>query len=246
MKKNKKLSIIIPVFNEEKTVADAIEKVLLQKIGGWQKEIIVVNDGSTDNTQKELDNFSARASDILRRSRSGYYKISIVRHDRNLGKGAALRSGFKAFSGDAIIIQDADLEYSPADWPAMLEKLEQNNDVAAIFGSRELSGARKGYFLCVLGVKLLTFLVNLIFGSKLTDIYTCYKLMRADFIKKTKLESNGFEIEAEITCKLLKGGGVIKEVPINYFPRTYRQGKKIGIKDELLGIKTILKCWMSA
>ena len=226
---NKKLSIIIPVFNEEKTIKDAIRKVLSQEIDGWQKEIIVVNDGSTDNTQKELENFLGL--------------ISIARHNKNLGKGTALRSGFAKCSGNAIIIQDADLEYSPSDWPAMLRKLEENPNITAVFGSRELNNKRKGYFLCVLGVRLLTFLVNFLFHSKLTDVYTCYKLMRADFIKNMKLESNGFEIEAEITCKILKDGGAIKEVPISYFPRTYKQGKHIRIKDEFLGIKTIFKCW---
>lgn len=226
---NKKLSIIIPVFNEEKTIKDAIKRVLLQELNGWQKEIIVIDDGSTDNTQKELENFSD--------------KIFVARHNKNLGKGAALRSGFAKCSGSAVIIQDADLEYSSADWPIMLEELEKNPDIVAIFGSRELNNKRKGYFLCILGVRILTFLVNFLFHSKLTDIYTCYKLMRADFIKKIKLKSNGFEIEAEITCKILKNKGVIKEVPISYFPRTYKQGKHIRIKDEFLGIKTILKYW---
>lgn len=228
---DKKLSIIIPVFNEEKTVKDAVGRVLAQEIKGWQKEIIVVNDGSTDNTQEELKKI--------------FDEVSIVRHIKNLGKGAALRSGLSKSSGDAVIIQDADLEYSPADWPAMLEELEKNHDVAAVFGSRELNNERKGYFFCVLGVRFLTFLVNFLFHSKLTDIYTCYKLMRRDFIKKIKLESNGFEIEAEITCKILKNRGVIKEIPINYFPRTFKQGKHIRTKDEFLGIKTVLKYWLS-
>jgi len=227
---NKKLSIIIPVFNEEKTIKEVVEKVLAQEINNLQKEIIVVDDGSTDKTLKELENFSD--------------KILIVRHNKNLGKGMALRNGFLKSSGDAVIIQDADLEYNCNDWPMMLQELEKNKKLVAVYGSRELNNKRRGYFLCVVGVRLLTFLINILFHSKLTDVYTCYKLIRADFIKKIKLESNGFEIEAEITCKILKSGELIKEVPISYFPRSYKQGKHIKIKDEFMGIKTIFKYWL--
>lgn len=225
----KKLSIIIPVFNEEKTVEAVLEKVLLQETGDWEKEIIVVNDGSTDSTEEKISNFSK--------------KIRILKQPNNLGKGAAMATGFKVFTGTAVIIQDADLEYSPSDWPLMLKELENNPEITAVYGSRELSPERKGYFLNILGVRFLSFLINFLFHSKLTDSYTCYKLFRADFIKNIKIESKGFEIEAEITCKILKNKGMIKEIPISYSPRSFKQGKHIRFKDGLIGLKTILKFW---
>jgi glycosyltransferase involved in cell wall biosynthesis len=221
------ISIIIPAFNEEKTIAKTIEKVLAQESPGWQKEIIAVDDGSIDSTPKILEKFSD--------------KVLIVRQ-KNMGKGSALIKGFSKCSGELIIVQDADLEYNPADWPAMLEEFDNNPGIAAIYGSRELGSSRKGYFLNVLGVRLLTFFINFLFGARLTDSYTCYKLIKADFLKKLDLKSRGFEIEAEITCRILKNGGVIKEVPISYSPRTFSEGKKIRLKDEISGIAMALKC----
>lgn len=227
----KRLSIIIPVFNEEKTIEAVLKKVLLQKIGNWEKEIIVVNDGSTDGTEKKIINFSN--------------KIRILKHSMNLGKGVAIATAIKNYTGSAAIIQDADLEYSPADWALMLKGLDEDPSITAVYGSRELAPKRQGYFLNVLGVRFLTFLINFLFRSNLTDVYTCYKLIRADFIKTIKIESNGFEVEAEITCKILKNKGMIKEIPISYFPRTFKQGKHIRFKDGLIGIKTILKYWIN-
>ncbi|MDP3093794.1 MAG: glycosyltransferase family 2 protein [bacterium] len=223
----KKLSVIIPVFNEEKTIVQVIEQVLAQETGEWQKEIVVVDDGSTDSTGEKLKAFSGR--------------IKVFRHGKNLGKGAALQTGFTAATGEAVIIQDADLEYDPADWPKMLEEFERDEKLVAVYGSRELSPKRRGYFHYVLGVKFLSFLVNLLFGSHLTDVYTCYKLFRTDFLRSLKLESNGFEIEAEITCKTLRARGKIKEVPIGYFPRRFSQGKKIRVRDGLKGAFKIVK-----
>ncbi len=224
---SRKISIIIPVFNEEKTIKAILEKVLAQKIGNWEKEIIVVNDGSSDGAESAIKEFSGN--------------IIILKNERNLGKGAAVAKGLKVASGSCVIIQDADLEYSPADWPLMIEELEKNPSLAAVYGSRELSPKRKGYFLNILGVRFLSFLINFLFHSNLTDVYTCYKLFRSDFIKNIKIESRGFEVEAEITCKILKNKGIIKEVPISYFPRTFKQGKHIRFKDGLIGLKTILK-----
>jgi len=227
----KKLSVIIPVFNEEKTIEAVLERVLSQKIGDWEKEIIVVDDGSTDDTEKKINNFAQ--------------KISILKNKNNLGKGAALIAGFKFSTGEAIIVQDADLEYSPTDWPMMLEALEDNPDVVAIYGSRELGSKRDGYFCYIWGARSMTFLVNLFFNSKLTDVYTCYKLFRADFLKKLEIKSNGFEADAEITCKTLKNNGKIKELAINYCPRKFERGKHIRAKDGLIGAKTILECWLA-
>ncbi|MBU4350771.1 glycosyltransferase family 2 protein [Candidatus Parcubacteria bacterium] len=225
-----KLSIIIPVFNEEKTIKKVLESVLKQDIGNWEKEIIVIDDHSNDDTAEILKQFLDR--------------IKIFQHGKNLGKGSALRTGFGVATGEAIIIQDADLEYSPDDWPKMLAELEKSSDISAVFGSREMNPERKGYWHYVLGVRFLAFLINFLFKSNLTDPYTCYKLFRAELIKGILLESNGFEIEAEMTVKILKQGGKIKEVPINYYPRKFSEGKKIRVKDGLVGIWTIIRYWL--
>ena len=222
-----KLSIIIPVFNEEKTIVQVLEKVLAQAIGEWQKEVIVIDDDSSDGTSKKLEPF--------------FDQVRVFKHAQNQGKGAALQTGFDVARGEAIIVQDADLEYDPADWPRLIRALEENPELAAVYGSRELSPERREYFPYVLGVKFLTFLINLLFGSRLTDAYTGYKLFRAEAIKSINLESRGFEIEAEITVKLLRGGFQIKEVPIHYRPRSFSEGKKIRARDGLRGIWTILK-----
>lgn len=222
-----KLSIIIPIFNEEKTIARVLDRVLSQEIGDWEKEVIVIDDHSTDSTQQRLEPF--------------WDRIRIFMHPKNRGKGASLRTGFEAAQGNAIIVQDADLEYDPADWKRLLQELEENPNLAAVYGSRELNPERRGYFLYVWGVRFLSFLVNLLFGSNLTDVYTCYKLLRASVVRSIKLESSGFEIEAELTCKILKQGGRIKELPIRYFPRSFKEGKKIRAKDGLKGVFTIIK-----
>lgn len=225
-----KLSIIIPVYNEEKTITHVLQKVFSQSIEPWQKEIIIVNDGSTDKTKEKINSFmcACQSSRIF------------VFSQAHQGKGAAVRLGIKNATGDALIIQDADLEYDPNDWLKLLKELE-NPSIGAVYGSRELNTQRRGYFHCVLGVRFLTFLVNLFYHSRLTDIYTCYKLLRAQIIKSLNLKSAGFEIEAEITVNLLKNAIAIKEVPISYAPRKFRQGKKIRFKDGLLGLWTIIK-----
>ncbi len=214
-----KLSIIIPVYNEEKTIEEVLKRVKRAPCLNYEKEIIIVDDGSTDNLK--LREPSAK----------------IVRHRQNLGKGAAIRTGLGLASGEAVIIQDADLEYDPEDWQKMLKKFDGES---AVYGSRNINPKRKGYFHCVLGVKFLTGLTNLLFQAKLTDIYTCYKLMPLEIIKSLDLKSNGFEIEAEMTAKLLKKRVKIKEVPISYNPRQFKEGKKIRVKDGIIGFWTIL------
>ncbi|MBI4359260.1 MAG: glycosyltransferase family 2 protein [Candidatus Nealsonbacteria bacterium] len=225
-----KLSIIIPVFNEEKTITQVLERVLNQEIGDWEKEIIVVDDDSSDGTARKLEPF--------------FDRVRVFKHAQNRGKGAALQTGLGAAGGEAIIVQDADLEYDPADWGTLLRILAENPELAAVYGSRELSPERRGYFPYVLGVRFLTFLINLFFGSRLTDAYTGYKLFRAEAIKSINLKSRGFEIEAEITVKLLKGGFQIKEAPIHYRPRSFTEGKKIHARDGLRGLLTILEGWL--
>ena len=164
----------------------------------------------------------------------------MIFHPKNQGKGAVLIDGIKIASGKAIIIQDADLEYSPSDWQRMLNELETNK-WTAVYGSRELNAKRRGYPLFVFGTRLLSFVINLIFKTNLTDSYTCYKLFKAGFLKSLNLKSKGFEIEAEITVKTLKAGGKITEVPISYNPRTFKQGKHIRVKDGIKGLMAIIR-----
>lgn len=224
------LSIIIPVFNEEKTIKRLLQKITNVRLpDGITKEIIIVDDGSTDKTATVLS------------------KFQILRHQKNLGKGAAVRTGLKKASGDHIIIQDADLEYNPEDYQRLLQPILQNQ-AKIVFGTRlvnyplKLWGKSKTVLpLHLIANRFLTALTNLLYGSKLTDMETGYKVFNREVIKKLKLVSNGFEIEPEITIKSLKLGYNIVEVPIRTVPRGYEEGKKIGFRDGLKAVWTILK-----
>lgn len=222
------ISIIIPVYNEEKTISQILKKICEASLGG-KKEIIVVDDGSFDKTKEVLD--------VLQRK----YDFIFLKHDKNKGKGAAIKTGLEKATGDMVVIQDADLEYDPSDLPQMMKILYEEPEITAVYGSRKIDPERRGYFFYFLGNRAISFLINILFGSNLTDSYTCYKLFRTDFLKSLELESNGFEIEAEMTCKTLKRKAKIKEAEISYNPRTFEEGKHIRIKDGLIGFFTILK-----
>lgn len=226
----KTLSIIIPVFNEEKTIKELLKKVAGVRLpDGMGKEIIIIDDGSTDKTRAVLSEFQ------------------ILRHQKNLGKGAAVRSGIKKASGDYLVIQDADLEYDPNDYNKLLEPILKKQAMI-VFGTRlkkyplKLWGKNKTVLpLHLIANRFLTWMVNFLYGSNLTDMETGYKLFTREVIKKLDLKSNGFEIEPEITIKALDLGYNIVEVSIKTKPRGYDQGKKIGFRDGFLAIWTILK-----
>ena len=202
------------------------------------KELIIINDGSTDATGDKVGNIVKKHSEST---------IKILSHPKNLGKGAAIRTGLKYATGDAIIIQDADLEYDPNDYYRLIEPILKG-ETEVVFGSR-----LKGMKLKLFGKdatplpshyfanKFLSFLTNLLYGSNLTDMETCYKLLSKKVYSKLKLESNRFDIEPEITAKILKAGFRIKEIPITTKPRSYKEGKKIGWKDGLFAILTLMK-----
>ena len=226
MENYKKISIIIPVYNEKNSLLELLKKV--EEVNfGLEKEIILVDDFSTDGT-KEL-----------------YPQINhkIIYHEKNMGKGAALRDGIQEASGDIIIIQDADLEYNPEDYIPLVE-LIKNNEADVVYGSRFSDNRNKDNFLLLsfIANKTLTFITQILFGTKLTDMETCYKAFKSDIIKNIKIESNRFDFEPEITAKILKQNGIrFRELPISYNARTNAEGKKINWKDGVQAIFTLFK-----
>ena len=214
-----KLSIIIPVYNEARTVGAIIDKVRTLEIGpGIDKEIIVVNDGSSDGTREALAPYELVAD------------VRVHHSPVNLGKGSSVRIGFSFASGDIVTIQDADLELDPAEYKELIKPiLDGSADV--VYGSRFVGKGRQGKLSFWVANKALAGLTNTLYGSSLTDIETCYKVLRADVIKQLKLKASRFEIEPELTAQLLKRGFRIKELPIGYAPRTHDEGKKINWRD---------------
>ena len=221
-----KLSVVIPVYNERETVLQVIAAV--RKVD-LEKEIIIVDDGSSDGTRDLL----ATISDPT---------VRVILHDRNQGKGAALRTGFAAAEGDVIIIQDADLEYDPQDYHRLLRPiLEGKADV--VYGSRFAGGEqhRALFFWHMLGNKFLTLLSNMMTDLNLTDMETCYKVFRREVLQRITIEENRFGFEPEITAKIAKLRVRIYEVGISYAGRTYRDGKKIGWRDGISALRCIFK-----
>lgn len=223
-----KLSIIIPVFNEENTITDLLK--LVKNIDyGIPTEIIVVNDGSTDKTYEQL----LKVKNIVK-------DIKIISYKKNRGKGYAIRRGIRNIKGDIIIIQDADFEYDPNQITTLIKPIIEGQ-YNVVYGSRFLGSCKNMKFSFLFGNKFLTFITNLLFGTQLTDIETCYKTIRKDVLHELNLESDGFEIEAEITAKILKNGYKIKEIPIRYKARSKEAGKKIKISDGLKNLFILLK-----
>ena len=225
------LSVIIPVLNEEATIKTILSKVIdLKDI----YEVIVVNDGSTDKTLEILKG--------LKKSAKYNQKLKIFSHKTNLGKGSAIRTGIKQAKGDFVIIQDADLEYDPNEFTKLTSIITKDK---AVYGSRIMGKGKHAYLRTYLGNIAITTFCNILFGSKLTDSYTCYKLIPSRIFKSLNLKSTGFEIEAEITAKLLKKKVKIDEVAINYHPRSYEKGKKIKAKDAIIGALKLIEIRVS-
>ncbi|MBU1017082.1 MAG: glycosyltransferase family 2 protein [Patescibacteria group bacterium] len=220
-----KLSVIIPVYNEIGTLEKILKKVKDVKV---PKEIILVDDGSTDGSREFLEELKRKDT-----------ALKVIFQKENQGKGAALRVGFKKVSGDYVIVQDADLEYDPRDYLKLLKELKGSKTV--IYGSRFMGSYKDMTSLHFFGNRILTVLTNLLFGVALTDMETCYKLIPVELIKKIEIKSNRFNFEPEITAKILKNGYKIKEVPISYAGRTASEGKKITWRDGFSALATLIK-----
>tara|TARA_B100001057_G_C22782890_1_gene924373 strand:- start:413 stop:1102 length:690 start_codon:yes stop_codon:yes gene_type:complete len=223
-----KLSIIVPCYNEEKTILLVINEIKQNSVGNY--EVIIVDDGSTDDTKSILESINQE-------------NIKIVYHDQNFGKGKAIRTGIEECTGDIILIQDADMEYSPKDYPVLLRPFnEAGADV--VYGSRFMGGAgyvRLHFYFHYIANKLLTHFCNLFTNLNMTDMETGYKVFKSDVIKSINLRENSFGIEPEITVKLAKKNFKFYEVAVSYKGRSYAEGKKITIKDAFWAVYCIIK-----
>ena len=224
----KKVSIVVPVYNEESTIQEILTRASKAITIGLDKEIIVVDDGSSDKTVSKIKNLKIK-------------KLTLLKHMKNKGKGSALRTALKRASGDIILVQDADLEYSPKEYPKLLKPILKGAG-KVVYGSRELSGknTHSSIFFHA-GGRLVTFLTNLLYGSSLTDESTGYKVFDAKFLKSLPLKCRRFEFCPEVTALTLKKGEKIIEVPISYSARHKEDGKKIKAMDGIEAIWTLLK-----
>jgi glycosyltransferase involved in cell wall biosynthesis len=220
-----RLSVVIPVYNEAGTILPLISRVRAQGTAALQIELLVVDDGSTDGTGALLE--SAAAGETI-----------LIRQPRNGGKGAAIRAALPRATGDLVIIQDADLEYDPADYARLVAAARQ---APVVYGSRILGSNPHSYLRYYYGGRLVTAVFNLLYGRRLTDLTTCYKLFRRDLLVSLPLRCDGFEFCAEVTALLARRGVAIREEPISYRPRSLQEGKKIRWRDGLVAIATLIR-----
>ncbi|GAB3569038.1 glycosyltransferase family 2 protein [Spirosoma luteolum] len=220
------LSVLIPAYNEIKSIDAILEKIQAVPL---EKEIIIVDDGSTDGTRERLATYSSVSN------------IRVINHERNQGKGAAIRTAIQHMRGTIAIVQDADLEYEPQDYMKLVEPIEAGRE-KVIYGSRFLKPEnRHSYFSFYLGGQVVTWITNLLYNQRLTDEPTCYKVFEADFLRSIPLECTRFEFCPEVTAKVAKRGIRIHELPINYYPRSLEEGKKISWFDGIEAIWVLLK-----
>ncbi len=224
----KTLSIIIPVYNEKNTIELIIDKIKKVKLNKIKKQIIVVDDCSKDGTRE-----------ILKKTGKKDKSIKIIFKEKNEGKGSAIKTAIPYIKGEVAIIQDADLEYDPQDIPKLLQPIK-DDEADVIFGSRFLGTHRAFLFWNYVANKILNFITNLLYNTILTDMETCYKMFKTEIIKEINIKSKGFDFEPEITAKILKKKYKIYEVPINYFGRSYEEGKKIRAKDGFIALFKII------
>jgi len=219
------LSVVMPVFNEAATIEEIVRRVLAVPL---RIQLIVIDDGSTDGTRETLQRLQQELG------------FALGMQPRNRGKGAALRTGFAEVRGDIVAIQDADLEYSPEEFPMLIELICQGR-ADVVYGSRFLGRHRVFLFTHYVGNRLLTLLTNVLYNTMLSDMETCYKVMRTDVLRSMTLCSNGFGIEPELTAKIFKRGYRVYEVPITYDGRGYDEGKKIGWRDGVVALWVLLR-----
>jgi glycosyltransferase involved in cell wall biosynthesis len=219
------LSVVMPAFNEKNTIEEIVRRVRAVPL---RTQLIIVDDCSTDGTR-----------DILTQL-AGEVGFTLLLQPRNMGKGAALRRGFEAVEGDLVVIQDADLEYSPEEFPQLIELICQGR-ADVVYGSRFLGRHRVFLFTHYAGNRLLTLLTNVLYNTMLTDMETCYKVMRTEVLRSMRLRSDGFGIEPELTAKIFKRGYRVYEVPITYDGRGYDEGKKIGWRDGVVALWVLLR-----
>ena len=222
------ISVIVPVYNEEKTLAKVVRKLEKLKLP-ISKEIIIINDGSKDKTREILKDLSKK-----------FKKLKVIDYTLNRGKGFAIRKGIEKSKGEIILIQDADLEYDLENIKLLLKEILEKNE-KVVYGSRFMKKNNRGKIAFYLGNKFLSMMTSALYLQRVTDMETCYKMFRREVIENISLKSDRFEIEPEITAKIIREGYKIKEVPINYSPRSNKEGKKIKAKDGIIALWTLLK-----
>ena len=226
--KLRKLSVVVPAYNERNTLVEIVRRMRSVELpDGIEREIIVVDDGSTDGTR-----------DVLRQL--GDSTVRVVLHPTNRGKGAALRTGFEYATGDYVLVQDADLEYDPGDWPRLVNPVLQGK-ARVVYGSRFTGERRNMLFFHWIGNRFLSLVTNILYNTTLSDMETCYKLLERSLVDRLDLRADRFDIEPEITAKVLKLGVRIYEVPISYTGREFEEGKKITWKDGFAALWTLVK-----